>query len=53
MQTQQTQNSFPRPKSYWHFREQDPGNVDLGGYYPPQTSVGKRPLLDLNSSDQS
>ena len=51
MQTQQTQNNFPGPKSYRDFREQAPGNVDLGGYYPPRTSVGNTSLHDLNSSD--
>ena len=51
MQTQQTQNSFPGLKSYQ--TEQAPGNVDLGGYYPPLTSVGNTSLLDLNSSDHT
>ena len=27
MQTQQTQNSFPGPKSYWDFRETGPRSV--------------------------
>ena len=51
MQTQQTQNSFPGLKSYR--AEQAPGNVDLGGYYPPLTSVGNTSLLYLNSSDHT
>ena len=51
MQTQQTQNSFPGLQSYR--AEQAPGNVDLGGYYPPLSSVGNTSLLDLNSSDHT